>query len=106
MTPVFNFLILYKLRELKPSKQIKIIKRLNASRLLVIRRFKHLLKKYQKEKNKAEKAKIALEKREAKTVKNQVYLELKKVIKKSYQRYLNLKKQFIEPSKVQKIYKK
>ena len=45
---VFNFLILYELRELGPSKQIKIIKKLNTSRLLIIKRFKHLLKNIKK----------------------------------------------------------
>ena len=55
--PVLNFLILYKLRELKPSKQIKMIKRLNASRLLIIKRFKHLLKNIRKKKIRLKKQK-------------------------------------------------
>ena len=65
-----------------------------------------LAKKHQKKKDKVERARIALEKREAKVAENQVRLELKKVIKEGCQKYLNLKRQFIEPSKVQKIHKK
>ena len=48
MMLVFNFLILYKLRELGPSKQIKIIKRFNTNRLLIIGKFKYLLKSTRK----------------------------------------------------------
>ena len=48
ITPIFNFLILHKLRELKPSKQIKMIRRLNTSKLLIIRRLKYLLKNTKK----------------------------------------------------------
>ena len=48
MTPVLNFSIPHKLRELGPSKQIKIIKRLNTNKLSITRRFKHLLKNIRK----------------------------------------------------------
>ena len=55
MTPVLNFLVPHELRELGPSKQIKMIRRLNTSRLSIIGRFKHLLKSIKKKRIKLKK---------------------------------------------------
>ena len=71
---VFNFLVLYKLRKLGPSKQIKMIRRLNASRLLIIRRLEYLLKNIRGERIRLKKIRIALEKKEIKVAENYVYL--------------------------------
>ena len=70
------------------------------------RKAQALAKKHQKEKDKVERARIALERREAKAAENQARLELKKVTKEGRQRYLDLRRQFIEPSKVRKTRKK
>ena len=58
MMLVLNFLVPYELRELGPSKQIKIIRRLNASGLLIIGRLKHLLRNVKKKMIRLKKQKL------------------------------------------------